>query len=97
MASRTELAQRLNAIQKALSERHVSLSLVEGEELETKADAYTTQISLGEGVTAAQRNAEATVVGLNVRILALRGEIRSLEEEQNSLRFLIKYNMEGVI
>lgn len=97
MATRNDLAQRLNKLQQDLSAAHVALADVEAEELEVKVSAYKTQVSLGEGVTAANRAADAATVGIQVRVLKLRGKIRALEEEQNSLRFLIKYNMEGVI
>lgn len=87
--TRDEAFNRLGRLQGALTELHNERAVAwQGWHI-AKYRCIQDFLQRGMSVSSAKENADAAVVELRNRLVALEGEIAALEEERDHLRFLI--------
>lgn len=95
--NKLDAGKRLNAISIELRACHIALGDLLASEQQKRTETIKTQLGMGASVNAADREASINAIGDAVRISKTRGEILALQEEQDHIRFMIKYNISEAI
>lgn len=92
-----DAGKRLNQISCQLRECHEALGKLVSEEITLKTDSYKTNLAQGLPITAVEKMAAVSAANKSTRIVELRGEIASLEEESTHMRFMIKHGLGDIL
>src|SRR5689334_16698954 len=95
--NREAVAQELNKVSLELRQAEETLGILIGEERECHVQVWNELISQGATQWVAEKQGMIASAPKSIRIIKLTGRVKALKEQQDHFRFLIKYNLEGVI